>query len=640
MSAIYGMIDLKERGIAQDMAERFHHSYQHCAIDRYEHKTAHHAMFGCGIQYFTKEARQEILPIVDEAHHLMFTADCVVDNRDGLIRELGITDTNVPDGTILYQAYLKWGKQCIKYVRGAFSFVVYDWEKKEVQLHADHFANRCLFYHLRGGVLYFSTLLFPLAQASGLQYQENERWLVDCISLRGPAMLIETRECALKDVYKVDAGNRVCVTAAGAKYETYWNPVQTIQTDKTITAQECEKLVRTCLKKSVAEMIRTDGEVGIQLSSGLDSTTIAGFAAPLLEKQGKKLYSYTSVPVKEQEQKGYFVDDETEGVLKMCQCYPNIEPSFLKCEGKNILTEAEHILDVWEMPCKSEQNAVWVDAIISTAAENGCKIMLTGATGNCTVSAGGLENYLADLIKHFHWMKAYKSFKHFAAKYGINKKKFTKVIVTQLWEYHTRYFDKEQMNCYKNIITRREMGEKYHITKRYNKDILHFSPIKSLKVMRGEIFLPKAYAQIGELDTKHSLAYGVLVRDPLRNVHFIELCMKLPMECYVNENYDRRLVREFMHDIVPEEIRLDIRHRGRQSGDNAYRISKSWNQYVNKIRDSLLSEETTKYLDPALIEEYISGLREDNLEDETVNMCMILDAYMMSLYLKRLKRYE
>ena len=66
-----------------------------------------------------------------------------------------------------------------------------------------------------------------------------------------------------------------------------------------------------------------------------------------------------------------------------------------------------------------------------------------------------------------------------------------------------------------------------------------------------------------------------------------------------------------MHDIVPEAIRLDVRHRGRQSGDNVYRISQSWDKMKEKIEEALHSKETLHYLDVKQIDEMLLYIGSD-----------------------------
>ena len=111
------------------------------------------------------------------------------------------------------------------------------------------------------------------------------------------------------------------------------------------------------------------------------------------------------------------------------------------------------------------------------------------------------------------------------------------------------------------------------------------------------------------------------------------------MRCYVNGVYDRRLVREFMHDIVPESIRLDVSHRGSQSGDNTYRISQIWDAMKVEIREALHSREVLHYLDEKKIDEMLQRLNSENLSEYEMDMRMVVDAYMFSRYLRRIHAY-
>ena len=641
MSAIYGAIALNGETIDARIGERFKQHYSACKIDRHEMVSRPDAVMGCELQYFNQEVRWERLPIIDEEHHLMFTADCVLDNRESLQKALKIESVDISDGALLYQAYLKWGKNCMEHLRGVFSFVVYNWETKEVYLQTDHFSTRCLFYQLQNGILYFSTLFFPLIQSSGLLYDLNERWFLDSLSLRSPVMITEPKETTVCGVYKVVSGTYVEVIDEQIHEVEYWNPRKKITVNKHISEEECERQLLQLMRESVRQAIRTDGEVAVQLSAGLDSSTVACLASPMLESQGKRLHSYTSVPLEEANlpKTGYLMYDETKGVMRICEEYPNIEPTFVDCKGKNIFTEAKDLIREWEMPCKSEQNAVWVREIHKMAADNNCKILLSGSTGNCTISAGDIGSLLDAYVYKGRWIKAYQTASHFVSKYHGKKKAFLKSYIKGHIAYYTWYFDKRCNNPYESNITRREQGEHYRQKKRFNRELLHHRPHPTRQKMAKECYMPNANAQIGELNTANSLYHGILERDPMRNVEFIEFCMSLPLTCFVNQDYDRRLVRDFMHDIVPEEIRLDVVHRGRQSGDNEYRICKDWDTYLPEIQRVLYQERISKYIDTDKVKQYVTLLEEKDFQRDFMEMRMIVDAYMHGLYLRELDAY-
>lgn len=642
MSAIFGAISLEGQSIPQEVGKEMKAAYGKCRIDQYRELKQDDLYIGCGIQYYTKEAESEIMPLKDDKNHLIFAADCVLDNRDDLIEKLGIDDAKIPDGTLIYQSYLQWGKDCVNHLRGMFSFVVYDWEKREVTLFADHFATRCLFYHVRDNVLYFSTLLMPMIKASGLKYKLNMQWLVDSISVLTPAMMFDTRTCAYQDVFKVDSGNMLFFKR-GKKpvYERYYDPENEIKTDYSITDEQCKKELYDTLFRSVKNCIRTSGEVGIQLSSGLDSSTIGCIAAPYLKEQDKKLYSYTSVPLKDspKDKSKYYVDDETEGVMKIVEAYPNIIPAFLECEGKNILNQGERILEIWELPCQSHQNAVWIDDIFKTAGEQGCRIMLSGATGNCTVSAGDYVDTMMYHVHRGHPIRGLKDFKAYCQRYRLPAKKVLKSVLVAYKDYLKLKFHLSDYEYKEFSLTKTELLKEYRFDARVAKKELLSKPWSDMKRYRECIYLKKAYAQIGEVDTKISLRYGVLPRDPLRNVEFINFCMKLPMTCFANGKYARRLVREFMQGIVPKEICMDVGHRGRQSGDNTYRISKEWEQYQPVIKENLFSQIGLTFFDENKIHQKLDHLSKDNLEDNTFDMRNCIDGALFVKYVDNLMTY-
>lgn len=634
MSAIYGAIDFLKKQDFSGLAGTWKASYDSYKIDRHEQIIEQGFLMGCGIQYFYKEAEKEVLPA--KSGELIFTADCALDNRSELISILGI-DNDSADGAIILEAYKKWKYDCVKHLRGAFSFVVYDSTDNKVFMAVDHFAQRCLMYHVRDGVLYFSTTVSPLVKDAGLTFSENERWLVDCISIRGPIMMLDPKETAFMDVNKVVSGTYVVVDGnkdCEVTETRYFDPINTYPTDKKITREQSEIMIKEVMNRVVKGILRDGDNVGTQLSCGLDSSSVACVAAGQLAAKGKQLRSYTSIPIKEAglKNKGGLIYDESEGVKEICNAYPNIIPTFIDCAGHDYLNEVDKYVNVWELPCKSQQNTVWTLATMMEAHNDGCKIMLSGATGNCTLSAGNIESTAYNHLRSLHLIKAYHTFDA-VKNIKVSRKRYLGLLKGSIKEYFKWYFDKDMRDFYKYTVTKRNFGERYECTKRLNKEKRHYFPFYSMKEMRNQMYMVLANAQIGEIDTKMSLESGVLTRDPMRSVDMMELCFSLPVDCFASSDYDRRLVRVGMKGIVPEKIRLDVLHRGRQSGDHIYRSSQIWDDVKADIYKSLMDEKVLKYLDKDKLEELFNKLNKDNLEDNALDFLMIVDAYSFSRYL-------
>lgn len=646
MSAIYGIIDMNQKIIDSCLLHGFENYYSKYKIDKMNTLNVHNVAMGCGVQFFTNEAKKEVLPFYDEYENIIYTADVVLDNREELINDLGddskdFSDaTPLTDGLLLYRSYLKWGKDCFTHFRGVFSAAIYDGRRKEIILAVDHFSQRCLFYHVRDGRLYFSTLFFPILKETGLEFEQNERWLVDSITLRSPVMITEPKETAMKDVYKVVSGTYICFKQGALdcmEEIRYYDPNKEIPTDKSITPKQSEEMIRSAMKNAVKGILRDDVEVACQLSAGLDSSTVACIAASLLQKKKKKIRSYTSVPLKEANlpKKGYLLYDESDGVKQICKEYPNIIPTFLDTANRNYLKEVREILRLWEMPCKSQQNAIWNDEISKQAALDGCRILLNGSTGNCTLSAGQYADVIYHNITRLRFFKAIKMLG--AIKFiGASRKVFLKNMSKAFWNYYLWYFDSEKRDCYKDTVTLPEVGERYQLRKRFHKTVLHFFPFANIKEYRRKMYMNEANAQIGELDTKLSLVHGILSRDPMRTVEVVNLCFQLPMECFANKDYDRRLVRVGMEDIVSEKIRHDVMHRGRQSGDNEYRIGALWDEMLPNMKKYLYSKQTLQYLSKEKIDFLFSKVHPDNMKENMMEARMLVDAYTFAVYLEML----
>ncbi len=640
MSAIYGAIDLHGGKIDESYKDRFTEKFANCRIDRYGHLVHENVYMSCGIQYFYKRAEREKLPIHD-ADDIFLTADCVIDNRKTLIKELSL-DNDVADGDIILAGYRKWGKECVSHFEGPFSFVIYDKSKNEIMVAADQFSQRCLFYHERNGVLYFSTLFFPIKEVSGLEFEKNDRWLIDAISVIGPTVISEPKETALKDVFKVVCGTYILFSLDKngktiVSENRYYDPARTIPTDWSITHSQSEEMVREVMNGVIEKILDEQDNVAAQISSGLDSTTVACIAARILSKRGGKIHGYTSVPLKEANLKdtGWTVYDETEGAKKVYSMYPNIEPHFVDSAGRSFLMEAEEHIDYLELPCKSQQNAIWLDEINIQASREGARILLNGGTGNSTISAGDFGDILYYYVTHFKLSKAKKVLNRLKA-LGSGRKKVVKLMIKDVLGYYTWYFKPEEKDCYLRNVTRKDVGEKVELTKRFRKSFMHYYPYRDMKRMRKIFYYLDAYSQIGEYDTKASLKCGILSRDPMCSVQLVDLCCKLPMCCYADSDYDRRLCRAGMRGIVPDEILDNMTHRGSQSGDNNYRVAQSWNMVRDKWIEKVLSKDVLEYLSEEKIKKILDVCDKGIDKADFSSVYQLSNLYAFALYLEKL----
>ena len=618
MSAIWGFVDLNPECIIGDsfMADKasdMKDAYEKCAIDKFSEEFFCRGFFACGMQFFSSRNENEKLPIYDVENGYLFTADIVLHGRKKLIFELeqcgdilermpsvrkctGIDfgeDKNklqeelykTPDGALSYLAWLVWGEKFIDHIIGLFAIAIYDMKKNKFYLYADHMGTRCINYYCCDGKIYFSTLtkaITNIMSEDAVSY--NDRFIAAAEATSSPELCLFPGDTPYQNIYQVCRGTCISVETSGEgmvclEENEYWNP-NSIKKSEYGKDVDYRNLFRQTFFDCIEDAIDTDKNIASTISSGLDSTSVAGVAAIKLAKQDRKLYGFTQVPLREyvSSYDENVVTDETRGVQKVLDRYDNIEHCFDDYEGKSVFTEVDRIVKMAEVPVKAMVNAIWVDDILSKARAKDCRVLLIGQFGNGTISRGNILTRVYQECRKGKILEAKKQLARFGARYGVTRKTMLSAVVNE-------FFDKAFFDIGLNFAYNASFDAKYlksDLLKQYR--IKQLSRREAKKTgfnfdvtsrQQNSFILSKNVAQaISIYDTKFSLYHGVIIKDPTRDKRLVELITHLPDSEFCDEGLERRLVREYLDDIVPNEIRLDPVHRGRQGADAILRMQK------------------------------------------------------------------
>lgn len=608
MAAIWGILSHSESNIQPELSVSMKKRMEKYKIDRIDDLLSDKFYFACGHQYFTPEAVHEILPYHDKERNIFFTADCILDNRPELMQELHITDADIPDGLLSYHAYLTWGERFVEHLLGAFSFAIYVPDTDTFLLYTDHVGNRCINYSLQGQTLYFCTTndLFKECFSSE-QLKLSEKWITACESEPSACMLAFPGLTPFEEVFQLKAAHYIKYTNGKLSEIQYWKP----QKCKKIHYQEEQQykdLVVQTFRKCVEDLLRPGTQIAANLSSGLDSTSIVSIAAPFLEKRGEILHTYTSIPdeTHDYESDAYFVPDESSAVKKTVACFPNIKSHFIDCKGENALTHLKKFVEEYDLPIKSAINLSWIYQVNHDAHARGCTIQLTGQMGNGTLSYGDILSLTYHQMRTFHLIQAKQSICDFLKKNHVPKKYFLHTFYSTWKEKCCDYFGIS--STYKNGNVRDNLIKKYHI-KYQNQKLFHSCGNGSLLTdsqRRNNICSQITFQQIGLYNTISSLLHGIIERDPTKDKRMIELCLALPITCFVSHGIERYLVRGYLADILPEHITTDTAHRGLQGGDYMYRLARSWEQDRLNILKTINNPQLSAYLKQDKINEMIT----------------------------------
>src|SRR3954470_17202339 len=191
--------------------------------------------------------------------------------RDEL-RAKGHPFTTRSDTEVVLRAYLEWGESFPERVHGMFALAIWDGPRRKLLLARDRLGKKPLYYFARGGRVVFGSELKALLAHGGVPRELDPEALVQylaCEYVPAPATI-------LRGVRKLPAAHLLVLDERGIRLRRYWE-VPAPGTERVEAREAAGELVRL-LEGAVAKRLVADVPVGVFLSGGVDSTSIAALA--------------------------------------------------------------------------------------------------------------------------------------------------------------------------------------------------------------------------------------------------------------------------------------------------------------------------------------------------------------------------
>lgn len=609
MAGIWGIVNFDGTQIKDDEINRVSEVYQRYCIDAHDDVICETFAFGCELQYFTKESRFEVLPIVDTQEKKYFVFDGMLDNREELLSRIDYKSKQViPDGRIAYELFKKEGEQCLNDLLGSFAFALYDGMKKELYIVTDATGTRCVYYTVKNGKVKFSTAIDAIRYPEK-DYEINKGWVYDFMAIEGVVNSIRLEETMYQGIFKVPSACIMSIREGSMEKKQYWNPKVKIDSKK--TDEEYKKEFLDVFRDAVKGTLRSEREA-ILLSGGYDSSAVVSMAAPLLKERGEKIYSYTSVPGSRYhlKQGKYDLPDESGKVKKTAEILGNVECDFIDLADVNIWDNNIEYMKKIGILYKAPQNILWIVEAQRRAKEKGCRILLDGGYGNVTISYGDVVTYFHTLLDSKKYLKFWKEINLFMDGKVYGKKKRLREIKKIVDNYCSKDGIVKEKICNK-YMTQSSL-EAYDTANRMKVFLENrLTRVKGKtegNVHSGMIDFAQ-FSQKGELRTCQSLLSGVLMRDPTMDKRVLEFCMNVPVDIFCKEGKSRRLVSDYMRGIVPDHV-IDTVDFGKQSADLIYKVMDYEEEIFRDIINIVNEDESKKIIKWENILEDIGKIRE------------------------------
>jgi asparagine synthase (glutamine-hydrolysing) len=362
------------------------------------------AGLGQQLKFVTPEDRFERQPLVSPDGLRVLVSDGRIDNRPELSGELSLPARAGPDSAFILAAYERWGTDCGKHLVGSFSFAIWDAGLKRLLLARSPFGAKPTFFHQFAGFFAFATMPRALFTLPGVPRRLCLENVADGLILVPP----EPGTSLFQDIRSLEPGHVLTVDRRGRQERAFWRPELRhelrLRRDEEYVEAFTERFDRV-----VADHLRSLSPVGVLMSGGLDSTSVAATAAPQLARRGERLAAFTAAPRDGYREPGApdWLVDEAPLASTVAARYENIDLSVIRAEGLFFLDGLDRFFDAAEMPYESPAGRVWYEGIMAEAQRRGIRVLLSGKCGNWTVSWNG-AGLVRSLVGTGRWAAAWR----------------------------------------------------------------------------------------------------------------------------------------------------------------------------------------------------------------------------------------
>jgi len=528
------------------------------------------------------EDKYDRQPLAEDGLRLI--GDIRIDNREELSSLFGWTSNEArckADSDYFLAAWKLWGKNALRQIVGGFAVALWNEQTQGLTLVRDHVGERPLYFLYAQGTFAFSSLPTSLRCLPGIDTSlDEDRMLLHLAVLGGTPT-----QTFFKNVQSVPPGHCVTFRNGHVQIERYWHPLDAPQI-RYSSDEEYVEAFRERFDLAVGARLRTIGCVGSELSGGMDSSSVSATAARLL--RSRKLTCYTAVP-----QSGFSgvnpsgrFGDEGPAAARLAAMYANIDHVLIDSADEDLIQAMQAMGRLQGHPVFNPLNQMWLTAMMDDARERGVKVMLQGACGNATISAGGLTG-LSELFLQGKWLRLIQLIDQLRehGHTGLrNALSFATGPILPQWirkllSPELASFNFDFCPARPELVVSRGLREKTLAE--------FFGHDNSVAGFRRHMF---DYYDVGFANGALSLGWDIEARDPTQDKRIFEFCYAIPIEQYLVGGQTRSLVRRAMKGSLPEST-LACTDRGLQAAD--------WYLTLGARRDQMAAELAAIRLSPA-----------------------------------------
>jgi asparagine synthase (glutamine-hydrolysing) len=529
---------------------------------------------------------------------LSLLLDGRIDNYAEIAIALGIENTGAP--TVLLHAYRRWRENFPKHVLGDFALALWDGRNRRLLLARDVAGYRPLHYWVRGNEFRFASEAIGLLAYGDIAIAVNERRVAHWLT-RIPE---RTGATFCQNISSVPPGHTLVYERGRVTLSDFWRP-ENIPLLRLSDRRGYVDGLRCVLRQAVDDRIRSAAGVGSHLSGGLDSSSVTATAAVLLAERGARLTAFTAVPAVPVDDARFprRFCDEASHAAATAALYPNIDHVLIPTNSRSVFQILDLMSSAAECPQLNPGNSVWLYAICVEAQQRGLNVLLTGASGNFTISYDG-RRALSTLLAAGRIFAAARLASD-VHRNGSTWRSTLRLAARPLLPSFARHgLDRLRRSPALKVEDATGLRPEFALS-------LGISPqeaIESAEVLDGR------YLRLWSLRRNdfggHIAAFrrltGVEQTDPTSDRRVMEFCLSVPEERYCTDGCKRSLIKDAMARSLPLKV-LREQRVGRQSADLLFHLTHEKREIAAELQRLQKSDLAARCLNLPLLQTMVQS---------------------------------
>lgn len=552
MSGIAGIYHLDGRPLDQDLLTRMTDIIAHRGPDDVGYWIEGSVGLSHSMLYTTPESLQEKQPLSDDTGNLCLTLDGRVDNREELrvvLEDKGVKLRSNTDAEIVLRAYECWGEECPKRIIGDFAFAIWDKRCNQLFCARDVMGIKPFYYHADDRTFICGSELQQLFEDVNIPCEPNEGMIGEYLA----TAIADEEETLYRGIFRLPAAHSLTIQPGRLLKKRYWD-IDPAREVRYRTDEEYAEHFLEIFKEAVRCRLHSHKPVGVQLSGGVDSSSVVGVVQSLYREQkltnsGFETFSLV-FPGLECDESAYIQDMVQMWSIKSnAVCMKELEPS---CYGE----EVSRYHDLPAYP-----NGFEAYSLMSLAKEKGLRVVLTGIGADELLT--GSDYHYADFLCQFKIMSLirqvrydcqidYKSGLHgiISSLLPVLKFGFLPLVPRSARRVLRRALRRDGPPPWINTQFARQIQLNERLQKNTGRRFSSFAQEDIFGMLAGGLS-----SHFNERANRTESWFGLERRHPFLDRRVIEFALALPEEQRWRRDQYKFVLRQSMQGLLPETIR-------------------------------------------------------------------------------------